>query len=80
MFPSGAEEPASGSDGVSRSALFTSPAGKIIGNKYTFCTPNGQFFIWAPFALSSAGMSAGIRDVTRFLKTFDAPFDSDAAR
>ena len=25
MFPSGAEEPASGSDGVSRSALFTSP-------------------------------------------------------
>ena len=26
MFPSGAEETASGSDGVSRSALFTSPA------------------------------------------------------
>ena len=25
MFPSGAEEPASGSDGVSMSALFTSP-------------------------------------------------------
>ena len=25
MFQSGAEEPASGSDGVSRSALFTSP-------------------------------------------------------
>ena len=25
MFPSGSEEPASGSDGVSRSALFTSP-------------------------------------------------------
>ena len=25
MFPSGAAEPASGSDGVSRSALFTSP-------------------------------------------------------
>ena len=25
MFPSGAEEPASGSDGISRSALFTSP-------------------------------------------------------
>ena len=34
----------------------------------------------APFALLSAGMSAGIRDVTRYDKTFDAPFDSDVAR
>ena len=35
---------------------------------------------WAPFALLSAGMSAGIRDVTRYDKTFGASFDSDAAR
>ena len=32
MFPSGAEEPASGSDGVSRSVPFTSPVEVIISD------------------------------------------------
>ena len=41
---------------------------------------SGTLIPMAPFALLSAGMSAGIRDVTRYDKTFDAPFDSDAAR
>ena len=34
----------------------------------------------APFALLSARLSAGIRDVTRHDKTFVAPLDSDFAR
>ena len=43
-------------------------------------SPSGPWVGSAPFALLSALLSAGIRDFTRYGKTFDAPFDSDAAR
>ena len=56
MFRSGAEEPASGSDGVSRSALFTSPDSEYGGRRVTGAqkselphgTPRGSVQVVSP--------------------------------